>query len=85
MRLAAITRVLNEADIIEAFARHTAAIVSHHVFLDNGSSDGTVEILHKLAAEGLPISVYQTRAVTCNQGDALTDLYTQACQDAQPN
>ena len=48
MRLIAITRVLNEADIIEAFARHTAHFVDHHVFLDNGSHDGTVEILQAL-------------------------------------
>ena len=84
MQFAAITRVLNEADIIEAFARHTAAYVSHHVFMDNGSADGTIEILQKLAAEGLPISVYQSRAVTFNESDALTDLYKQACADINP-
>jgi glycosyltransferase involved in cell wall biosynthesis len=85
MRVAAITRVLNEADIIEAFVRHSAAFVSHHVFVDNGSADGTIKILHDLAAEGLPISVYQSRAVTFNESDALTQLYVQACQDVAPD
>ena len=85
MRVAAITRVLNEADIIEAFVRHTAAFVSHHVFMDNGSADGTVEILRALAAEGLPVSVYESRAVTFNESDTLTQLYVQACADMAPD
>ena len=49
MRLVAVTKILDEADIVEAFARHTANYVSHHIFLDNGSVDGTVEILKALA------------------------------------
>ena len=48
MRLTAVSKVLDEADIIEAFVRHTAAFVSHQIILDNGSCDGTVEILKQL-------------------------------------
>lgn len=84
-KFAAITRVLNEADIIESFIRHTAAFVSHHVVMDNGSADGTIEILEALVKEGLPISVYQSRAVTFNESDALTQLYVQACKDVSPD
>src|SRR6516165_503861 len=75
MRLVAITRVLNEADIIESFVRHTARFTVHHILMDNGSSDGTVEILSSLADEGLPLSLYQSRAVTFNESDSLTQLY----------
>lgn len=85
MKLAAITRVLNEADIIESFARHTAAYVSHHVFMDNGSSDGTVDILRELSREGLSISVYKNAAVTYNGSDSLTALYEIADLETSPD
>jgi len=59
MRIVAVTRVLNEDDIIEAFVRHHATIVDHHLLLDNGSVDRTLEILGALRAEGLAITVLQ--------------------------
>ncbi len=64
MRLVAITRIRNEDDIVEAFARHHRTIVDHHVFLDNGSNDRTVAILRSLQAEGFPITIFASRAVT---------------------
>ena len=64
MRLIAVTRVLTEADIIEAFARHTAHFVDHHVFLDNGSHDGTVEILRALRDTLGGIDLLQVSTVT---------------------
>ena len=63
MRLVAVTRIRNEDDIVEAFARHHAALVDHHVFLDNGSADGTLAILAALHRDGLPLTVLQTRCV----------------------
>ncbi|WP_297443808.1 glycosyltransferase family 2 protein, partial [Acidocella sp.] len=85
MKIVAITRVLNEADIIEAFTRHTAVFVQHHVFMDNGSSDGTIEILTALKQEGLPITVFQSRAVTFNEGNALTYMYNVAMREHAPD
>ncbi len=85
MRVVAITRVLNEADIIESFVRHTAALGSHHVLLDNGSADGTVDILRELKIEGLPLTVYQSRAITFNESDELTQLYRKACAEDTPD
>jgi glycosyltransferase involved in cell wall biosynthesis len=52
MRIVAMTRALNEADIIECFVRHTSAFVAHHVIMDDGSSDGTIDILTALKREG---------------------------------
>ena len=60
MRIVAVTRVLNEADIIEAFVRHTAAHVDHHVLLDNGSLDGTFDILLQLKSEGVNLTLLKT-------------------------
>ena len=43
MRLVAVSIVKNEADIIEAFVRHTLAWVDHHLVFDHDSTDGTRE------------------------------------------
>jgi predicted transcriptional regulator YdeE len=50
MRLVAITSVKNESDIVEAFVRHTLAASDYLVVLDNGSTDGTLDILRALDA-----------------------------------
>ncbi len=81
MKLVAVTRILDEADLVEAFVRHTAAHVGHHVLLDNGSRDGTREILAELAAEGLPITVFGTGSVAFNEARANTWLFGRAAAD----
>jgi hypothetical protein len=58
MRLVAVSVVKNEADIIEAFVRHTRAWTDHHLVFDHDSSDGTREILRALQAEGLPLTLF---------------------------
>ena len=64
MRLVAVTRIRNEDDIVEAFARHHAALVDHHVFLDNDSNDRTPDILRALRSEGLPLTLHTSAAAT---------------------
>lgn len=59
MRVVGVSHVLNEADIIEPFVRHHAALLDLHIILDNGSTDATVEILRSLHGEGLKLQVYQ--------------------------
>lgn len=85
MKIVAITRVLDEADIIECFARHTAHFVAHHIFADNGSTDGTLDILAALKREGLPITVYQHQSITFEESDALTRLYSRAHDTHAPD
>ena len=80
MRVVAITRVLDEADVVEAFARHAAAYVDHHVFLDNGSTDGTLAVLDALHREGLPLTLLQTGSVSFNEAGHLTQLFRHAIQ-----
>jgi glycosyltransferase involved in cell wall biosynthesis len=78
MRLVAASRVLNEDDILEAFVRHHAALVDHHIFLDNGSSDRSLAILRSLQAEGLSLTVLQTRAAHFCETPLLTALFRMA-------
>ncbi len=63
MRLVAVSIVKNEADIIEAFVRHTFAWVDHHLIFDHDSTDGTREILGALQREGLPVTLYTDDAL----------------------
>ncbi len=81
MRLVAVSCVLNEDDIIEAFVRHHASLVDHHVLLDNGSIDRTVVILKKLAATGLPITVFSNRAPIFAETAFNTFLYRYALEE----
>jgi hypothetical protein len=62
MQVVAVTRIMNEDDIVEAFVRHHRPEVDHHLFLDNGSVDRTLEILKSLQDEGMPLTVLQNRA-----------------------
>jgi hypothetical protein len=63
MRLVAVAIVKNEADVIEAFVRHTLAWVDHLFILDHESTDGTREILQALRAEGLPLRLFTDDAL----------------------
>jgi hypothetical protein len=58
MKLVAISVVKNDADIVEAYVRHTRAWVDHHLIFDHQSTDGTREILAALIDEGFALSVY---------------------------
>ncbi len=59
MFLTAVTRLLDEEELIEPFVRHHAAFVQSHIFLDNGSSDRSLAILAALQREGFRVTVYQ--------------------------
>jgi hypothetical protein len=81
----AVTRILNEDDIAEAFVRHHAALVEHHLFLDNGSTDGTLEILKSLQDEGLNITVLQNRTPFFTEVSYNTSLFRQAWKMFSPD
>jgi glycosyltransferase involved in cell wall biosynthesis len=83
MKLAAASRILNESDIVEAFVRHTAHFVDHHFFVDNGSVDGTLDILRKLKAEGFAITVFQSNARSFVETKINTFLYQTAVASSQ--
>lgn len=80
MRLVAVTRILDEIDIVEAFVRHTATYADHHILLDNGSRDGTREVLSALVREGLPITVIANPSVSFAEAEANTWLFREAAR-----
>jgi hypothetical protein len=79
-RIVSVTRILNEDDIVEAFVRHNAAHIHHMLFLDNGSTDATLEILKSLQTEGLPLTVFQNPSVSFDEIAANTWAYQLASQ-----
>jgi len=57
MKLIAISRIKNEIDLVEAFVRHTLAVADRLIVLDNGSTDGTRQLLGRLTDEGLALEI----------------------------
>jgi hypothetical protein len=80
MKLHAVTIVRNEADIIEAFVRHTLAYVDALTVVNHGSFDETGEILDRLAAEGLPLTVMLDERAGFFQPEVLTPLVRDAIE-----
>ena len=78
MRLIAVARVRNEADIVEAFVRHHASLVDWLILLDNNSTDATADILESLKREGAPISLYRADTTIATQAAHGTFLMRQA-------
>ena len=73
-----MSRVLNEDGLIEPFLRHHAALVSHHVLLDNGSTDATEAIVRSLHAEGMALSLLRSGATAFAEVVQNTRLYREA-------
>jgi glycosyltransferase involved in cell wall biosynthesis len=81
MKLVAISRVKDEADIIEPFVRHHADIFDIHLVLDDGSSDGTWEMLQELKREGLPLVLMREPSVGYRQSQYMTGLMRRAAAE----
>lgn len=72
-----VSLVKDEADIIEGTIRHMAGEVDALLVMDNGSTDGTREILHQLATE-LPLTVVDDPSGTFGQSGKITELADKA-------
>ncbi len=80
MKLWAVSMVRNEADIIEAFVRHNLPFVDGVAILDHSSTDGTYEILSRLAAEGLTLARLRTDDAAFFQGSRISALARECLQ-----
>lgn len=72
MKLAAVSMVKNECDIIELFIKINSRTFDHLYIIDHCSDDKTVEIINKLQAAGFPVSLLPTIDNDFNQADILT-------------
>ena len=68
----AVSMVKNECDIIELFVRINLRTFDHLHIVDHGSSDATPEILARLVAEGLPVTVVRHDGLHQAQAEILT-------------
>ncbi len=84
-KIIAIACARNEADIIEAFVRHTLTFVDSMVIVNHGSIDSTPEILALLQKEGLPIEVRDMGCVAQMQAEILTSLVRELAASQQPD
>lgn len=75
MNTLAIAMIKNESDIVEAFVRHNLALMDLLVVIDNGSTDGTREILTSLQREGLPLVVFDDPIFGYYQSEKVTHVY----------
>ena len=59
MRIVGITIVKNEEDIIESFIRYNMKVLDQIFLVDNGSTDGTLNIIKSMIHEGFAINLTQ--------------------------
>lgn len=80
-KIAVVSMVRDEADIIESFVRHHLAVADAVYIVDHASVDGTSDILAALADEGLPLAVTRFDGVAQIQAEVQTALMQQAFAD----
>lgn len=79
-----IAMVKNEADVIEAFARHNLSFMDVLIVVDNDSVDDTREILMRLQREGLPIILFDDPIVGHFQAEIVTSVYRKVVPKFKP-
>jgi len=84
MTVHAIGMVKNEADIIEAFVRHTLHYVDAIHLIENGSHDETPQILQRLQDKGLALHITHDPTFRYNQAERTTQLYKRVHRDHKP-
>lgn len=82
-RVAAITMVKNEADIIESFVRHILCLADVLLVADHMSTDATPEILTSLQEEGLALRWERYRQPGYHQAEVMTGLLWKAMREEQ--
>ncbi len=85
MFITCIAMVKNEADIIEAFCRHNSLFFDMIFIVDNGSVDGTKDIILALAREGLPIIFSEDPEFAYRQSERMTRTFNNVCHAVSPD
>ncbi len=77
-KIAAVSMVKDECDIIELFVRINSRVIDRFFILDNASSDATRLILERLINEGFPITLFDDSSVAHPQEIIITKLVREA-------
>src|SRR5439155_575529 len=85
MKIAGISMIRNDADIVEPFVRHTLRHLDHLFVIVHSPEDGTGEILKALHDEGLPMTLVHYGEPAFLQGEGLTWLARQAYAAIRPD
>lgn len=80
MKTVLIAMAKDEADVVEGWARHHADEVDHLIVADNGSTDGTREILEHLTRE-IPLSVLDDPDPAFRQSEKMSALAERAAAE----
>ena len=75
--------IRNELDIVEFFVRHTLSFVDKLILLDHQSTDGTRQILLKLAEETKAIELYRYTAIEYDQEMIMNRLMISAFEEGK--
>ena len=79
-KIAAVSMMKNEADIVESFARHVLKIADLLIVTDHNSTDKTRSILESLQSEGLPIIIYSFDSIEHRQEEIINEMTRQAIE-----
>lgn len=77
-KIAVISMVKNESDIIEHFVRHNLSFADIVIIMDHDSCDGTSEILNSLQKEDNRLVVYKYDSMGHDQSEVMTALMKEA-------
>ena len=80
-KIAVVTMMKNEADIVESFIRHTSLFADKIYVCDHKSTDRTHEILESLKDEGLPIEISTFERDEYAQSEVTNGLINRAFED----
>ncbi|SFT57250.1 Glycosyl transferase family 2 [Selenomonas sp. GACV-9] len=80
-KIAVVSMVKNEADLIESFVRHSLTFADVIILADHSSSDKTMEILKCLQQEGLPVVVRSLYQVELAHQEVMNALLQEAIDD----
>ena len=85
MKIAGIVMIKNEADIVEAFVRHNISYLDVLIVLENGSTDGSRDILLALRREGLPLVLYDDPIFGYFQSEKMSHIYRNTVIEVMPD
>jgi hypothetical protein len=79
-----MTILRNEADILESFARHHAALADRMIVACHFCQDDSAELARELQREGLPLDVRELSDPIFEQATFKNDLFDEAAQAYDP-